>query len=88
MKRYTILLLCLLMNAATWPALELPLGTSTADLGLKTLADAGENFGKGLPLGPAALRFVGDSLWVSDSLNKRLVEFDQNGKLLHLQFRC
>ncbi len=82
MKRYAILLLCLFMNAATLSALDLPLGTSTADLGLKTLADVGENFGKGLPLGPAALRFVGDSLWVSDSLNKRLVEFDQNGKLL------
>ncbi|KAF1079398.1 MAG: hypothetical protein GQF41_4278 [Candidatus Rifleibacterium amylolyticum] len=82
MKRYTILLLWLFMNAATLSALDLPLGTSTADLGLKTVADVGENFGKELPLGPAALRFVGDSLWVSDSLNKRFVEFDQNGKLL------
>ncbi len=82
MKRYTILLLCLFMNAAALSALDLPLGTSTADLGLKTLADAGENFGKGLPLGPAALRFVGDSLWVSDSLNKRMVEFNKDGKLV------
>ncbi|PKL46475.1 MAG: hypothetical protein CVV42_16360 [Candidatus Riflebacteria bacterium HGW-Riflebacteria-2] len=82
MNRHIILFACLFMNAVALFAIDLPLGTSTAELGLKTLADVGENFGKGLPLGPAALRFVGDNLWVSDSLNKRLVEYDQDGKLL------
>lgn len=82
MNRNLMLLLCIFMNAAVLFAMDLPLGTSTAELGLKTAEDAEEYFGKGLPLGPASLRFYGSSLWVSDSLNKRFVEFDSEGRLI------
>ena len=82
MNRTSILLFCMMINAASLFAIDLPIGTSTAELALKTRADAGEYYGKGLPLGPASFRFAGDNLWVSDSLNKRLVEFDAQGKQL------
>ncbi|MBU1105208.1 MAG: hypothetical protein KKB51_00970 [Candidatus Riflebacteria bacterium] len=82
MNRTSILLFFMLINAASVFAIDLPIGTSSAELAIKTEADVGEYYGKGLPLGPAALRFVGENLWVSDSLNKRLVEFDAQGKQL------
>lgn len=82
MNKNAMLLLCIFMNAAVLFATDLPLGTSTAELGLRTSADIEEYFGKGLPLGPASLRFYKKNLWVSDSLNKRLVEFNDEGHLL------
>lgn len=61
-------------------AIELKFGNEIQTLSVKLEHDADEFYGKPLPLGPSSLRFYDKSLWVSDSLAGRLVEYDSLGK--------
>jgi hypothetical protein len=73
------MLTVILQNAA---AMNLELGKTGDSLAVITANDVPENFGRGLPMGPASLRFLKGNLWVSDSIPGNFVEFDQTGKML------
>ncbi len=63
-------------------ALDLPLGEDENSIYLKTTQEADEHFDKQLPFGPNSIRFSDNSLWVSDGLKDRIVEFDTDGNFL------
>lgn len=77
---YSILMLTVILPNAT--AIDLELGKTDNSLAVITASDVPENFGRGLPMGPASLRFFKGNLWVSDSIPGNFVEFDQTGKTL------
>ncbi len=66
----------------TLPVLALDLDLAVKGDGLRVLTEkeAPEGFGRGLPMGPAALQFNGTSLWAIDSIAGCFVEFDAAGK--------
>jgi hypothetical protein len=77
---YSILMLTVILQNAA--AMNLELGKTGDSLAVITANDVPENFGRGLPMGPASLRFLKGNLWVSDSIPGNFVEFDQTGKML------
>lgn len=80
-SKYSLLLFVLvIICASNANAIELRFGNENQTLSVKLDHNVDEPYGKGLPLGPSSLRFYGKSLWVSDSLAGRLVEYDNLGK--------
>lgn len=77
-----IIISTFLAAMASLPVMALDLDLTVKGDGLRVLTEkeAPEGFGRGLPMGPGALRFDGASLWAADSLTGRLVEFDAGGK--------
>lgn len=61
-------------------AVDISLSNANDGLRVLTTKEAPEGFGRGLPMGPSAVRFIDNSLWAVDSIAGRFVEFDLAGK--------
>lgn len=78
------LILAAVLLISQMPAMCLDLNFSANEGGLKLITenDVGEQFGRGLPMGPASVRFLGSDLWVADSLAGKFMSYDRSGKLV------
>lgn len=63
-------------------AVDLKMSVKGPELRVLTEKEAPEGFGRGLPMGPASVRFCGDNIWVVDSIAGAFAEFDKDGKQL------
>lgn len=68
----------------TMPGMAFDLSLSAGETGLRVLTtrEAPENFGRALPMGPASLRFAGETIWAVDSIAGKFVEYNREGREL------
>jgi hypothetical protein len=85
MKKGKFILFGLIMCfGAILPLMAVDIGLSSSGSGLRVITheDVGDYFGRGLPMGPASLRFFNDRIWVVDSIEGKFAEFSSDGKAL------
>jgi hypothetical protein len=82
MKKVIISTIFAAIAAVPAMALDISLDHKGPGLRVLTVKEAPEGFGRGLPMGPAALRYDGESLWAIDSIAGSFVEYDGAGKAL------
>lgn len=80
MKKAIVTTIMAALSALPLFSLDLELNVSGNALKVLTSKEAPEGFGRGLPMGPASLRFVNNSLWAVDSIAGRFVEFNAQGQ--------
>ncbi|MEW6708747.1 MAG: hypothetical protein AB1403_02905 [Candidatus Riflebacteria bacterium] len=70
------------LNFAGSYAIEIEIQPSGSDLKVISEKDVSGFFGRGLPMGPASMRFFRDSLWIANSVEGNFLEFNADGKLI------
>ncbi|MFZ5950397.1 MAG: YncE family protein [Candidatus Rifleibacteriota bacterium] len=70
------------LNLSGIYAIEIEIQPGGSDLKVISEKDVSGFFGRGLPMGPASMRFFHDSLWISNSVEGNFLEFKADGKLV------
>jgi hypothetical protein len=77
------IIFALLTTSATSFALELSLTKEGQNFKIIQAKDVDEFYGRGLPLGPSSFRRHSNSIWLADSLNGKLINISDKGKILN-----